>query len=354
MLKLSPILKQRTTKNYLKMKAIIKTTYGGPEVLKLEEVEKPPLKEGHLLIKVIANSANPADWHVLRGKPVLARFSSGLFKPSNKILGADFAGIVEQTGNEVTNFKVGDRVFGEDLEAGVFAEFASIKASNCARMPAGTDFPEMAGVPVAGLTALQALITHGNLQNSESVLINGASGGVGHFAVQIAKAYGAKVTGVCSEKNKEFVKALGADQVIAYDRENIHQHNGKFNLVLDTHGNLTHQDFTRMGQRGVLIGFTTMSHMIRLFFKRSLNSFPLTIFTAKANTKDLETLASLIQSGKVIVHIDRVYPYHQIPEAIAYIEAMHTRGKVAMVWESMKVAVNDPAKEKVELERDGL
>lgn len=316
------------------MKAFTRTVYGGPEVLQLEEVEKPSVKEDHILVKVAANSANPADWHILRGKPFLARFAFGLFKPKDKLLGADFAGTVEKVGNKATHFKVGDSVFGEVLQGGAFAEYICAPANVCAIMPEGTGFPEMACVPMAGLTALQALITHGRLREGESVLINGSSGGVGHFTVQIAKAYGAKVTAVCSSKNIDFVKALGADQVIAYDKENIHHHNGKYNLIVDTHGNLSHKDYKRMGERGVMVGFTTMGHMMSLLLKRTISKFPISQFTAEANSKDLGTLALLIQNGKIKVHIERTYSYKEIPEAISYIEAMHTKGKVAMAWES--------------------
>ena len=314
------------------MKAFIKTTYGGPEVLKLEEVQKPSVKDNHILVKVMANSANPADWHILRGKPFFARFTFGLFKPKNKTLGADFAGIVEETGKYVQNFRIGDKVFGESLDGGTFAEYSSIAANVCAIMPEGTDFHEMACVPIAGLTALQALITHGQLKEGESVLINGSSGGVGHFAVQIAKVYGAKVTAVCSGKNIDFVRNLGADQVISYDKENIHLHNGKYNLIIDTHGNLTHKDFKRMGQRAVMVGFTAMGHMMSVLLNKAFSKFPLTQFTAEANTHDLELLASLIRDRKISVHIDKTYPFSKIPEAIGYIEAMHTKGKVVMVW----------------------
>ncbi len=316
------------------MKAYTKSKYGGPKILQLEEVEKPSLKDDHILVKVEANSANPADWHILRGKPFFARFSFGLFKPKDKILGADFAGTVEAVGNSVAHFKVGDRVFGETLKGGAFAEYTCAPATACAIMPKGADFPEMACVPIAGLTALQALITHGQLKEGESVFINGSSGGVGHFAVQIAKAHGANVTAVCSSKNIDFVKALGADQVIAYDKENIHRHDGKYNLIVDTHGNLAHEDYKRLGQRGVMVGFTTMRHMILLLLKTALSKFSLIQFTAKANTEDLEILASLIQNGKIKVHIEKTYPYKKIPEAISYIEAMRTKGKVAMVWEN--------------------
>lgn len=317
------------------MKAYTKTKYGGPEVLHLEEVEKPSPNDDQILVKVLANSANPADWHVIRGTPVLARFAFGLFKPKDKIPGADFAGIVEATGKQVTHFKVGDRVFGENLNGGAFAEYTCAAENICGLMPEGVDFAQMASLPIAGLTALQALITHGQLKAGESVLINGASGGVGHLTVQIAKAYGAIVTAVCSGKNTEFVKSLGADHVIAYDKENIHHHDGKYDLVIDTHGNLFHEDYKRMGQRGVMVGFTTMGHMISSQLKRLFGKVPITQFTAAANTKDLETLAALIQQGKIKAHIEKVYSYKEIPQAIGYIEAMHTQGKVAMVWEGL-------------------
>src|SRR5512133_86592 len=314
------------------MKAFIKTTYGGPEILRLEEVQKPSLQENQILVKVMANSANPADWHILRGEPYFARFIFGLLKPKNKFFGADFAGIVEETGRQVTNLKAGDRVFGEKLKGGAFAEYTAVEPNICAIMPEGTEFVEMACLPIAGLTALQAIKTHGKLNPGEKVLINGSTGGVGHFAVQIAKVYGAVVTAVCSDKNKEFAKNLGADKVISYDKENIHQHTGKYDLIIDTHGNLTFQDFQRMGQRAVSVGFTTMGHMMEVLLKKAFRKFPLTQFTAEINTNDLDILASLIRERKIKVFIDKTFPYSKIPEALSYIEAMHTKRKVAMIW----------------------
>lgn len=316
------------------MKAFTKVKYGGPEILRLEEVEYPELKDGHLIVKIIANSANPADWHILRGEPFIARFTLGLFKPKEKILGADFAGIVEQVGKNVSEFKIGDKVFGESLTRGVFAEYVCVAENICAKIPEGSNFSDMACLPIAGLTAFQALITHGQVKKGETVLINGSSGGVGHFAVQIAKEYGAVVTAVCSSKNVDFVKSMGADFVLAYDKENIHQHAGNYNLIVDTNGNLNFQDYKRMGQRGVLTGFTTMGHMISVLLKKGFTKFPLVQFTAEANKKDLETLAYLIQENKIKVHIDKTFSYKDIPEAISYIEAMRTRGKVAMIWEN--------------------
>jgi NADPH:quinone reductase-like Zn-dependent oxidoreductase len=315
------------------MKAWCKYNYGGPELLKFEETEKPTITDDQVLVKVMANSVNPADWHILRGTPILARFAFGLFKPRNKILGADFAGVVEALGANVTDIKIGDRVFGEMLEGGAFAEYLAAPEHILAAMPKAASFEEMASFPVAGLTALQGLVQHGKIKAGETVLINGASGGVGHFAVQIAKAFGAKVTGVCSSKNADFVKSLGADHVVPYDKENIHEHSKTYDLVVDTNGNLFHSDFTRMGCRGVLIGFTSMPHMIALLLTNVFSKFPFAQFTAEANRADLESLASLAQKEQIKAHISKSYPSAQIPEAISYIEAMRTQGKVAISWE---------------------
>jgi NADPH:quinone reductase-like Zn-dependent oxidoreductase len=317
------------------MKAYTKNKYGGSEVLQLNEVALPPLKDKQLLVKIIANSVNPADWHIIRGKPFFARFTYGLFRPKDKIPGADFAGIVEKIGNNVTKFKVGDSVFGESLKGGVFAEHVCVEENICALIPKGLPFYVMSCVPIAGLTAFQAIITHGQLQKGESVLINGSSGGVGHFAVQIAKAYGAKVTAICSSKNADFVKSIGAEHVIAYDEENIHNHTGKYDLVIDTNGNLFFHDYKRMGNRGVMVGFTTMWHMISVLLKNAFSKFHLTQFTAEANTKDLETLAYLIQDAKIKVHTEKIFSFTKLPEAISYIESMRTRGKVAIIWENI-------------------
>lgn len=315
------------------MKAITKYQYGGPEVLQLEEIDKPVAVENELLVNVKANSANPADWHILRGSPFFARFTFGLFKPTDKVLGADFAGVVTAVGPEVKNFKVGDRVYGESLQGGAFAEYLNVPESVCGQMPENSNYKEMACIPIAGLTALQAIVNHGNIKQGETVLINGASGGVGHFAVQIAKALGATVTGVCSSKNADFVRSIGADHVISYDKNIIHGHQGKYDVVIDTNGNLNHDDYLRMGKRGVMIGFTTMGQMMTVMLKRALNKFPIAQFTAEAHQKDLETLAEMVSKGQIKPHIEKTYPASEIPKAVGYIEAMRTRGKVSMVWE---------------------
>ncbi len=314
------------------MKAITKHKYGGPEVLRFAEVDQPSPKAGELLVQVAANAANPADWHILRGKPFLARFSFGLFRPKHPILGADFAGTVVQLGAGVTDFKLGDRVFGEALQ-GAFAEYVAVPATVCARMPEGTDFPTMAGVTMAGLTAWQALVSRGKLQVGERVLINGASGGVGHLAVQLAKELGATVTAVCSSRNADFVRSLGADEVIAYDQHPLADYGEQHDLVLDVQGNLRLQDFRRLGRRGVMVGFTSMGLMLSVVLQNLLVRHPIQVFTAAANTQDLQRLAQLVQTEALRVHIDKTFPAHQIPEAIAYIETMRSRGKVAMVWE---------------------
>jgi NADPH:quinone reductase-like Zn-dependent oxidoreductase len=318
------------------MKAFTQYRYGGPEVLQLEEIPKPTIKKGDLLVRVYANSANPADWHLMRGTPKFARLVFGLLKPKQKVLGADFAGVVEAIGPEVSHFKPGDRVFGESLRGGAFAEYVCISAEACAKTPDHASFTDMACLPIAGLTALQGLITYGQLKPGESVLINGASGGVGHFAVQLAKAYGAKVTAGCSSPKSDFVLSLGADDVICYDKDDIHSHSKQYDLVIDTHGNLSFNDFKRMGKRGVLIGFTTFGNMMGVLLKAAISKFQFKQFTAKANRKDLETLADLFAKHQLKPHVAKTYPNTQIPEALGFIEQMRTTGKVVMVWREEK------------------
>ncbi|WP_420552413.1 NAD(P)-dependent alcohol dehydrogenase [Tenacibaculum aiptasiae] len=312
------------------MKAITKYQYGGPNVLNLENIEKPTVKENHLLVKVKANSINAADWRIMRGKPYFARLSFGVLKPKNKILGADFAGIVEEVGKGITKFKVGDSVFGEMIEGGAFAEYINAPEKVCGLIPDEKEFIEMASIPMAGLTALQALITHGKLQKGESVLINGASGGVGHLTLQVAKAYGAHVTAICSHKNVDFVKSIGADKVLAYDITSIHQHKEKYDLVIDAYGNLNYTDYKRMAKRGVVVGFTNMRHLIPLLLKTALKKFPLAQFTAQANTKDLNTLAELIKDNKIKPYIEKKFSYTNVSKAIEHIESMRTRGKIVL------------------------
>ncbi|MCH2198897.1 MAG: NAD(P)-dependent alcohol dehydrogenase [Flavobacteriales bacterium] len=312
------------------MLAITKTKYGGPEVLSLAEVEKPAPKEDELLVKVEGNSVNPADWHVMRGSPFFARLSFGLFKPKNKILGADFAGVIEAVGSKVQGFEVGDHVYGESLRGGAFAEYLAVKPAACAKYDSNIPAVFMACVPVAGLTAFQAVETHGNVVIGERVLINGASGGVGHFAVQLAKWKGAHVTAVCSKKNESFVRNLGADDVIPYDEIDIHSHTEVYDVVFDIHGNLNYKDFKRMGKRGVLVGFTGMGNMLNVLINSGLRKYPLAQFTAEANTPDLEILARLIHDGVIEPKVTTVYAFEEIPEAIRVLEEMRTTGKIGV------------------------
>lgn len=314
------------------MKAFTRHQYGGPEILKLEETDMPALGNDDVLIRTIANSINPADWHILRGKPFFARFTYGLFTPKYKTVGTDFSGVIEKVGKNVGRFRIGDRVFGSTLGGGVFAEYISVPAAACTLMPADTSFLEMACTSIAGLTALQALTTHGQLKHGQSVLINGATGGVGHFAVQIARSIGANVTAVCSGRNAGFVKSLGAGTVIAYDKESIHSHQGKYDLVVDVQGNLDFNDLKRMGRRAVAGGFTTMRHMIGVLIKAGMSKFRFKQFTVDINTRDLDAIAILAGSGKIKPFIEKTYSYEQIPEAICYSESGHMRGKIGITW----------------------
>lgn len=314
------------------MKAYKRINYGGPETLKLEEDEKPNIKKDQVLVKVMANSPNPVDWHILRGKPGIMRLAIGLFKPKNKTIGSDFAGIVEKVGENVNHFKPGDRVFGDALRLGAFAEYISVSAKKCGLIPRDIDFQTMAGIPIAGVSALQALRTYGELCEGDGVFINGASGGVGHFAIQIAKAYGAEVTAVCSEKNIEFVKKLGADHTLAYDKEPIKEHTGKYRVVLDAYGNLTHNDYKRLGKQGVVVGFLSVGHMFSTLFKKAFSDVKLKPFAANTNTRDLEKLANMVEQKKITVYFDKVYSYDEIPVAMKQIESMHTTGKISIVW----------------------
>lgn len=314
------------------MKAFIKKSYGGPEVLKLEETQLPPLQPNEIKVRINANSVNPADWHILRGKPYFSRLIYGLFKPKYPIPGADFAGIVEETGSACKRFKTGDNVIGANLLGGAFAEYIHVDENNCTLVPDGLSLTELACLPIAGLTAFQATHTYGNIQEGERVLINGSSGGVGHFCVQLAKNRGASVTAICSSKNKHFVESLGADEVLAYDKTNIHAHAGKYDLIIDTHGNLNFSDFRRMGKRGVLTGFTGVSHLMAVILQSKLKGFPIAQFTAEINASDLASLALQCSKGQLKVHLEKVYSFDEIPNAIERLEQMHTRGKLAIAW----------------------
>lgn len=312
------------------MKAIICTQYGSPDVLHLTEVEKPTPKDNEILIRVRAASVNPHDVHSLRGKPYILRIQTGLRKPKNTRLGVDVAGQVEAVGRNVTQFQPGDEVFG--VRAGSFAEYVCTQGKALALKPAHLTFEQAAAVPVAGLTALQALRDKGQIQPGQKVLINGAAGGVGTFAVQIAKALGAEVTAVCSTRNVEMVQALGADQVIDYTQENFTQSGQTYDLLLDAVGNHSLSACRRVvhatGAYVMVAGSPT--HLLKAVILSRFARQRLVFFIATNNREDLVFLKELIEAGKVTPVIDRRYTLREVPEAIRYLGKGHARGKVVI------------------------
>jgi 2-desacetyl-2-hydroxyethyl bacteriochlorophyllide A dehydrogenase len=320
------------------MKAIVYTKYGSPDVLNLREVEKPAPKDHEVLVKVHAASANPADWHLIRGRPAFARLSMGLFKPKNTIPGLDVAGQIEATGSNVTEFKPGDEVFGSCGWGGGFAEFVCVIEKNLVIKPAHLTFEEAAAVNVAALTALQGLRPEGMIKSGQKVLINGASGGVGTFAVQIAKWLGAEVTGVCSTRNLEMVQSIGADHVIDYTKEDFTRNEQKYDFILDTIGNRSVVDYKRaLNEKGncVIVGFTSLGRLFEHMLLGPLGSSAGgkkvgLMGTAQTNKKDLTILKELLESGKIKPVIDRKYSLSEAAEAIRYLEKGHARGKVVI------------------------
>jgi NADPH:quinone reductase-like Zn-dependent oxidoreductase len=320
------------------LKAIVRTEYGSPDVLRLQEIDKPDPKDNQVLVKVYAASVNPIDWHLLRGVPYLIRLMGfGFFKPKQQILGIDVAGRIEVVGKDVTQFKAGDEVYGAGI--GSFAEYSCARENRLALKPANLTFEQAAAVPVAGLTALQALRDHGRIRNGQRVLINGASGGVGTFAVQIAKALGAHVTGVCSGKNLEMVRSLGADQVIDYTKEDFWASGIEYDLIVD---NAAFQPLSKslraLKTTGIYIGISGTSSSISAL--KSLIFSPILAkmkgskavsFLADVNQADLINMNKLFESEKVVPVIDRKCSLGETPEAIRYVEEGHTRGKVIIM-----------------------
>jgi len=318
------------------MKAIIYTEYGSPDVLQLMDVEKPSPKDNEVLIKVHAASANPADWHLMRAEPFLARLENGLLKPKNPRLGADLAGRVEAVGKNITQFQAGDDVFGGmPLDGlGSFAEYVCSTEDALALKPARLTFEQAAAVPLAAFTALQGLRDKGQIRQGQKVLINGASGGVGHFAVQIAKSFGTEVTGVCSTRNLDMVRSIGADHVIDYTKEDFTQTGQRYDLIFDAVGNRSVSDYQRaLSPNGIcsVAGFTSLSRLFQIMF---LGGKKVGLMeTAKGNKKDLLFIKDLLEAGKVIPVIDRTYTLSEVPEAIRYLEKGHARGKVVITVE---------------------
>ena len=314
------------------MKAFIYERYGPPETLRMAEVDKPVPKADQVLVKVLAASVNAADWHVLRGKPLFSRATLGLLRPKHQILGGDVAGRVEAVGGGVTRFKPGDEVYANLLDHGYggFAEYVSVPVSVMSLKPAQLSFEEAAAVPMAATTALQGLGHHGELRPSQRVLINGATGGVGSFAVQIAKASGAEVTGVTSTPNLDLVRSLGADHVLDYTATDFTRGGGRYDLILDTVGNRSVPDLKRAlapGGRAAVTGFTSVARLLGVSLRGGKQ---IAQVQAHVTTRDLELLSELIEAGRLRPQIDRRYRFADIPAAIAYLEQGRARAKVVV------------------------
>ena len=326
------------------MKAIVYCDYGIAN-LKLVDVEKPTPTDDQVLVKVRAASVNPYDWHFIEGTPKIMRMMGvGLRKPKDTRLGVDFAGTIESVGKNVTQFKPGDDVFGG--RGGAFAEFVCRRAEGAVALkPASITFEQAASVNIAGITALQALRDKGKVQPGQKVLINGASGGVGTFAVQIAKSFGADVTGVCSTRNVDLVQSLGADHVIDYTKEDFAKGTERYDVILDNVPNHSLSECRHiLNPKGkyVMIGgggpndsrwVGPFGRVIHALLVSPFISQKMGMMMADANQKDLTVLADLMQSGKVKPVIDRTYKLSEVPAAIAYLEQGHARGKVIITVE---------------------
>jgi len=327
------------------MKAIVYTKYGPPDVLQFKEVEKPSPKDGKILVRIHAASVNALDRHLLRSKPSLLRIitRSGLLKPKDPRLGVDIAGRVEAVGNNVTQFQPGDEVFG--VAWGGFAEYACAAESKLALKPANLSFEAAAAVPVAALTALQGLRDTGQIQPGQKVVIQGASGGVGTFAVQIAKSFGAEVTAVCSTRNVDMVRSIGADQVIDYTQEDFTRNGQRYDLILAVNGYHPILAYRRaLSPKGVyvLAGEGSNAHLFRAALQAMLLG-PLISRTgrqkmgfmgiSKINQQDLVFVKELLEAGKVVPVIDRCYPLRETAEALRYLEEEHARGKVVITMD---------------------
>ncbi len=314
------------------MKAIIQNGYGSPDVLELKEIDQPVVKDDSVLVQVHAASVNAGDYFSMRGSPWVVRFMVGFPKPKNYILGWDVAGQVKAVGKKVTQFQPGEEVFGSCSHT--FAEYVSGTAENFAIKPTNLTFQQAAAVPTAALTALQGLRDAGKVQQGQRVLINGASGGVGTFAVQIAKFFGTEVTGVCSTRNVDLVRSIGADQVIDYTMEDFTQSEQRYDLILDNVANRRFSDLRRvLTPEGIIIpnsGHGGMGYVFKAFllslFMRQLGK----MFVAKPNNKDLVILKELLESGKITPVIDRTYPLRETPEALRYAVKGHVQGKVVI------------------------
>ena len=323
------------------MKAVVSRCYGGPEALEYLDIEKPTPGPKDIIVKIRAAAINPLDYHYMRGSPYLMRLSSGIGSPSNPRMGVDFAGVVAEVGEEVSRFAVGDAVFGG--RSGAFAEYLVIPEDRAiAAIPDNVSFDEAAAIPIAAVTALQALRDNGGLKAGEKILINGASGGVGTYAVQIAKALGAEVHGVCSTRNVEMVRALGADHVFDYKNENYTESGNEYDLIVDMVGNhsLTANRRVLVPEgRLVLVGGPKgnwIAPLVPLLKAMLLSPFvdqQIGVMLAQLNGDDLEYLAGLMADGRLTSRIDTHYPLRDTAEALRYLETHRARGKVIIAME---------------------
>ena len=324
------------------MKAIVHRCYGSPDVIRYEDLPRPVPAENEILVKVHAASINPLDWHFLEGTPYMLRIGAGFGKPDDPRLGVDFSGTVESVGKDVRRFKPGDEVFGGKF--GALADYIVVREDGAiALKPAAVTHEQAAAVAIAGVTALQALRDDGHIHAGENVLVNGASGGVGTFAVQIAKSFGTNVTGVCSTRNVDLVRSIGADHVIDYTREDFTQGSQRYDLILDnvgTHSLLEYKRVMNPGGRFVLIGSTTpgnwfgwLSKPIQAWLLSPFTSQKFSMIFADLKQEDLGQLAALMQSGKLTPVIDRTYKLSESAEALRYLEKGHARGKVVVALE---------------------
>jgi len=318
------------------MKAIVRETYGPPDVLHVEEVPLPTLRDGEVLVRVHAASANAGDWHLLRGTPLPFRLVAGLRTPKFKIIGTDVAGHVEAVGRNVTQFRPGDEVFGELSRCGfgAYAEFAAAPEKALTLKPTNLSYEEAATLPTAGCTALQGL-RKGRIQRGQRVLINGASGGVGTFAVQIAKTFGTEVTGVCSARHVDVVRSIGADHVIDYTKNDFATHGQRYDLILAANGDRPIWDYKRaLSANGsyVMSGGSNRQLTDVLLFGPllSMGHQKFGNLLVKPNQADLLVLKELCETGKVRPVIDRRFPLSEVPAAVRYVEDGHARGKVVV------------------------
>jgi len=322
------------------MQAIVYRRYGSPDILELQEIPKPIPTDGQVLIQVHAASVNPYDWHFLRGTPSFIRLFIGLRKPKSPRLGADVAGVVEAVGSKAGHFKPGDAVFG--TAKGSFAEYACAMASQLAMKPQEISFEHAACLPIAGVTALQGIRDKGKVQTGQTILINGAAGGVGTFAVQIAKSFGAQVAGVCSAMNLELLRSIGIDEVIDYTQEDFTRSAKQYDLLFDLVGNRSLSDCLRVVRpTGTYVSCggggperSSMDLLARLLqdaLRSRFVSQKTPGLLAKINRDDLAFLANLVQTRKMIPIVERTYSLRETAEAVRHVESGHTRGKVVIV-----------------------